>query len=330
MTSPVPGRPSVVYLAVTERCPAACLHCEIWRHGAQARDAPTETWLRWLDRLGEFCAPATVHFVGGEPMQRPDLQRLVERAVLRGMTAGLCTSGWGVTHERARALAAAGLSIAYVSLDGSEAATVDATRGRAGSFEKAMQAIEAFGAQPGVVVVLSSLLHAGNAAQFPALLALARRIGARIMMQTLNQTLGAAPDAAWWLRSTLWPKNGEQIALVETALDALLAARTEAGLVLNTVEQLEGARLFYRDPAGVPALSCPAGSSECGVDAVGDVRLCFYREPIGSLEDPASVESVWQGGAARARRAEVASCRAACRLNTSNIDALVTKGRAAP
>ncbi len=45
--------------------------------------------------------------------------------------------------------------------------------------------------QPTIRVVLSSILHAGNAGEFPALIDFARKHGLAIVGQTLNATLGA-------------------------------------------------------------------------------------------------------------------------------------------
>jgi len=313
-------RPAVVYLAVTERCTVPCVHCHIWR--AKGTDLPTDAWLGFIDRIAAFCSQATVHLVGGEPLMRPDLERIAEHAVRSKLTVGLCTNGWLVTEDRARSLAGAGVSVAYVSLDGVRAATVDATRGKPGSFDHAMRAIDLLLGQKGMTVVLSSILHGQNAGEFPGLIDLAQRRGAHLMMQTLNQTLGAPIDPAWWRRSPLWPKTDAERAAVEAAIDALVETRMRGGNVLNTDAQLEASRRYYRDPTAPPSVPCPAGVTDLGIGAGGDVRLCFYRSPIGSLLDSAPLDEIWNGDAARARRTEVFRCMDACRLNTSNISAL--------
>ena len=307
--------PRVIYLAVTERCSLRCVHCEMWR--SQTTDLPTETMLGFIDELGACSASGFLHIVGGEPLQRTDIEQLIRHAVLRGFRVGLVTNGWPVTPNRARSLAEAGLEIAYVSLDGMSAATVDVTRGREGSFEHARRAIDCFQAV-GLEVVLSSILHAKNALEFPDLVAFAHDRGLHIMAQTLNQTLGEAPDRLWWQRSELWPHTQAEHAAIASALDVLSAASV-SGLVLNTDTQLATARAYYRDPTAPPDSPCPAGSVDCGIGHDGSVRPCFYRAPIGRLGGSEPFAALWTSARADACREDVARCGDYCRLNTSNI-----------
>jgi MoaA/NifB/PqqE/SkfB family radical SAM enzyme len=315
----IAARPEVVYLAVTERCNVACVHCAMWQ--SSGPDLPTEAWFGIIDRIAAFCAPALVQFVGGEPMLRPDLERLVERAASRGLRVGLCTNGWPVTPARAGALASAGLEIAYVSLDGVSAEVVDATRGAAGSFEHARRAIETFAREPGVKVVLSSILHAKNANDFGGLVALAERENYALMMQTLNQTLGTRDaEPRWFMRSPLWPQDEAEQAAVSLGIDALLDGRQRGVRVLNTEAQLEAARAYYRDPLRPPSGPCPAGKTECGVGPTGELVLCFFHgRPLGSVVGGLDPAIAWTSPAATARRSDIAACLQACRLNTSNI-----------
>ena len=134
-----PHRPEQIHLSVTDRCFLPCLHCDIWKN--EATDLPGTIWLDLIDRLGDWCAPAGMNFVGGEPLLRRDLEQLIGQAVRRGFTTSFNTNGWLVNAQRAKAISEAGASIAYVSLDGMRAETIDHSRGKVGSFDKAMEAM---------------------------------------------------------------------------------------------------------------------------------------------------------------------------------------------
>ena len=127
-------------LSVTDRCFLPCSHCDIWKNDTV--DLPTAFWEDAIDRLAAWCAPAAMNFVGGEPLLRKDLESLMGRAVAQGFEVSFNTNGWLVTDARARGIAEAGVSIAYVSLDGVKPETVDETRGRKGAFDKAWTAVE--------------------------------------------------------------------------------------------------------------------------------------------------------------------------------------------
>lgn len=320
------GAPSLIYLGVIDRCFLPCVHCHMWKHGDE--ELPTEAWERIIDALGQWWAGASLHFVGGEPLMRPDLDRLVARAVQQGFTTGICTNGWLVTPERARSLSESGLACAYISLDGIKAETVDATRGRAGSFDRAMRSIALFAALPSPRVVVSCILHANNATEIPELLAFARREGHLFMMQALAETLAVeVQDPQWWLRSPLWPSSPEEQDAVQHAIQILLEERARGGVVLNTPEQLEGASRYYRDPAQRLSMRCPAGETECAIDSQGWLRLCFYERELGSTLDPTPLEALWKSPEACEHRRKMASCDRACRLNTSNLAQIPLAGQ---
>ena len=88
--------PSQVHLSVTDRCFLPCLHCDIWKNDAV--DLPTQKWVDVIDRLGEWCAPAGMNFVGGEPLLRKDLPQLIARANAVGFETSFNTNGWLVTE----------------------------------------------------------------------------------------------------------------------------------------------------------------------------------------------------------------------------------------
>ena len=315
-----PVRAKMVYLAVTGRCFLPCVHCHIGKH--RTVDLPTDAWMGIIERLGAFCAGASVQFVGGEPLMRRDLELLIHRAAGLGLNCGICTNGWLMTPARAQSLARAGVSFAYVSLDGVRPETVDRTRGRAGSFTKALRAVQLLKRQPTVQVVLSSILHAGNAEEFPALVAFAAKHKLLIVMQTLNATLGAdQPDSEWQQSSALWPRTPAQRDAVGRALDALLAAE-RSGIIGNTAQQLEAARRYYLSPGEPLGLPCPAGHTEFGVDPLGNVRLCFYKDEIGSALNPVPLSELFANAAVARCREEIATCRDGCRLNTANQERL--------
>jgi MoaA/NifB/PqqE/SkfB family radical SAM enzyme len=141
---------------VTDLCFLPCVHCDIWKN--KTVDLPTELWLDLISRLGPWCAPAGMNFVGGEPLMRKDLELLMAAAVAQGFEVSFNTNGHLVTDKRARSLSDAGVSIAYVSLDGIRKATIDHSRGRAGSFDRAMAAIDRLDAMPNPRVVIASYM----------------------------------------------------------------------------------------------------------------------------------------------------------------------------
>ena len=133
--------PFIVIWEVTQACDLACAHC---RAGArQWRDPGELTTREGLDLLGQIHAmggPLLV-FTGGDPLKRPDLDELVGRAVSLGLRTSVTPSGTALLDRDAvRRLRDLGVSRLAISLDGPDAATHDAFRRVAGSFEHTLRA----------------------------------------------------------------------------------------------------------------------------------------------------------------------------------------------
>ncbi len=315
-----PGRPDQIHLAVTDRCFLPCVHCDIWKN--EGDDLPAHLWLDLIDRLGPWCAPAGMNFVGGEPLMRKDLESMMARAVAQGFEVSFNTNGWLVTQARAKSIGEAGASIAYVSMDGIQAATVDASRGRAGSFDKAMAAIDRFDALPAPRVIIASVLHGQNAAELPQLLEFVRDRELQLVLQPLYQNFGDNRyDPDWWKNSPLWPATPGQLGAVDAALDALSAERLRGGAVCNSVAQLQAMKFHFRNPGVDNGQTCRAGHSDLSVDATGNIRMCYFLEPVATIFDAQPLPLVWDAPATLRRRWEVSRCERTCNLLNCNFEA---------
>jgi MoaA/NifB/PqqE/SkfB family radical SAM enzyme len=313
---PAPGKPVQVHLSVTDRCFLPCLHCDIYKN--EAEDLPEETWAGAIDGLARWLGPAAMNFVGGEPLLRKDLERLMARATRLGFTVTFNTNGWLLTEKRAHALAEAGVSIAYVSMDGIRAATVEHSRGRPGALRKVFEACDLLDRVPNPRVVIACVLNGTNAAEIPALIAWVKARGYQLVVQPLYQNFGAvAHDPGWWRRSPLWPHD---LGAIDAAIDALADERRGDCQVCNPVEQLEAFRGYFRDPSAYNGQVCKAGHSDIAFDPAGNVRLCYFLEPIGNLNDGRSLPAVWNAVATMRRRYEVHRCTRSCNLLNCNFE----------
>ncbi len=119
--------------------------------------------------------------------------------------------------------------------------------------------------------------------------------------------------------SVLWPRSPAQREAIGRALDALIRAE-RSGIIGNTVEQIEAARRYYLHSAEPLGLPCPAGNTEFGIDPLGNVRLCFYKDEVGSALGGTPLSQLFESAAVTHCRTEIAACRDGCRLNTANQD----------
>jgi radical SAM protein with 4Fe4S-binding SPASM domain len=86
----------------------------------------------------------SLHFSGGEPLMRKELEKFVKDASRNGIRTKLTTNGTLATEKRTQALARAKLRSVNVSLDGPSAAVHDKIRGVKGFYDRAIRGIQAF------------------------------------------------------------------------------------------------------------------------------------------------------------------------------------------
>jgi len=209
--------------------------------------------------------------------------------------------------------------VAYVSMDGFRKQTVDHSRGREGSWDKAMTAIERLQAAGVPQVIVATILHKGNAEEVPELLSFVKARGLQLVVQPLYQNFGNnAYDPDWWQRSEMFPREAAELAAVEQALDTLSAERLRGGPVCNEVAQLQAMKGHFGAPQVDNGHICRAGHSDISVDPQGRLRLCYFLDPIGHLDEVLPLHLQWDRPEALRRRWQVSRCARHCNLLNCN------------
>ncbi|MFB6135457.1 MAG: TIGR04053 family radical SAM/SPASM domain-containing protein [Halobacteriaceae archaeon] len=172
-------RPFVLVWEVTRACDLACKHC---RADARPRRHPdeltTEEGRALLDDVAGFGDGQLLVLSGGDPLARPDVEEFVRYGTERGLRVTMTPSGTAsLTAERVAGLADAGLRRMALSVDGGTAATHDAFRQEAGSFESTMAAAEA-ARDAGLPLQVNTTVCAETVDELPAVRDLVVDLGA--------------------------------------------------------------------------------------------------------------------------------------------------------
>jgi radical SAM protein with 4Fe4S-binding SPASM domain len=133
--------PLLVFYEVTQACDLVCTHCRACAQpSSHPEELSTEQSLRLIEQLAEFPTPPTLVLTGGDPLKRRDVYELIEHAAWFGLPVAITPSATPlVTAAAVKRLRQAGVSRLAISIDGADAATHDATRGVAGSFDRSLQ-----------------------------------------------------------------------------------------------------------------------------------------------------------------------------------------------
>ena len=172
----------LLFWETTKACALACRHC---RAEAMPQPAPgqlsTAEGLRLLEDAARFTPRSpVVIFTGGDPLMRPDLFTLAERARALGMALGFAPSVTPLlTREAARRMRAVGAKTISLSLDGACALTHDAVRGVDGHFARTEEAVRML-VDEGHTVQINTTVMRANAEELADVAALIAGWGAHI------------------------------------------------------------------------------------------------------------------------------------------------------
>jgi len=308
--------PFNVVVSVTYRCNSRCRTCNIWQRPPVAELSLAE-WERVFAGLGQ--APYYLTFSGGEPFLRPDLADIVAAGyrLCRPAVITIPTNGWFTDSVLAQTIAIleatpqaqVGINL---SLDG-VGPKHDEIRGRAGSWERAMQTYQALRElrHPNLMLSIHTVVSRFNVADLPAisegLMALTpdsyitEVAEERVELGTLGAGITPAPDeydrAAAWLIAQLQRRPAAGFARVAQALRGQyyrLAAR-----ILREQRQV---------------IPCYAGWASMHIDPTGDVWTCCTRaEPVGNLrQTDFDLAAIWFGDRVQALRHSIRAGECAC------------------
>lgn len=171
--------PLLVFYEMTRACDLACIHCRAdAQPGCDPNELSADEARRLIDQLTQFPRPPLLVLTGGDPLKRPDVFDLVEYCRDRNVAVAMTPSATPlVTREALERLKAAGLHRLAVSLDGADAATHDAFRRVAGSYDRTLQ-IMADCRAIGLPLQVNVTVGRHNLAQLDDLVRLAAEAGA--------------------------------------------------------------------------------------------------------------------------------------------------------
>jgi PqqA peptide cyclase len=283
--------PLALLAELTHRCPLRCPYCsnplKLERAGAEL---DTASWRRVLSEAAAL-GILQVHFSGGEPLVRRDLEILVGHAAKIGLYGNLITSGIGLDGNRMTALAAAGLEHVQLSLQDADPGHGDRVAGLTGAQAQKHRAAQLV-REAGLPLTVNAVVHRQNLGRLGDIIELAVGLGADRLEVAHVQYYG------WALanRAALLPTRVQlegATALVEAARDRLKGRMAIDYVVPD---------YYARRPK-----ACMGGWGRrfLNVTPAGTVLPCHAAETLPGLSFPnvaeASLADIWTTDPAFAR-----------------------------
>ena len=266
---------------ITYACNLQCVHCLSSSGTRDPRELSTDQAKAVLDELRDLQV-FYINIGGGEPMIRKDFFEILEHAESNDIGVKFSTNGTYITAENARRLAAMNYLDIQISLDGVDAATNDAVRGK-GSYATAIAAMNHLREANFGQFKISVVVTRHNVDQLDAFKALADSYGAQLRITRLRPS-GRGADT--W--DELHPTQQQQRQIYDW-------------LMKHGDNVLTGDSFFHLNAFGesLPGLNlCGAGRVVCLIDPIGDVYACPFvihdQFKAGSLLDDGGFTKVWK------------------------------------
>lgn len=259
-------RPLQVLLNITKRCNLRCIHCFAASGGPKKSELTIKEIFALVNEISQLRVPLLT-ISGGEPCCHPDLCKVIEKATLQGVAVSLLTNGMLITGAIAHRLASAGLFGVGVSIEG-KPATHNYIRQMAGSFQKAVRAIELFKSY-GLAVGITMTVNKLNYKDIPFVINLSNRLDTRLTLQQIV-IVGRAIDNQRLLEL---PKDFRDE--LEIDISPYLQPEPIAG------------------PNVSPLNKCDAGRTKCIIDSTGEVLPCSYVDISSGNIRNSGLEKIW-------------------------------------
>lgn len=259
---------AVPWYCLWEVCTACDLRCKVCYLPHFKAPGPEPSDASELARKIIDAGVFYVCILGGEPLLRNDLERLVGRFRGAGVFTKIISNGQKLTRARADALAGAGLNQVEMSFDGLSTETHEASRG-AGTYAATLEAVR-HARQAGIPrVAMVWTVHTGNQHQLSSLPAFMREHGVKECYISPFKKTGLNGS-----RAPFDPVGAEFKERIKESIEGWKAEHPELTVVL------------------LPGCSCGRTSVVVGYN--GDVRLCsFSYEGVGNVYESSLLE-VWR------------------------------------
>ncbi|MGH7312678.1 MAG: radical SAM protein, partial [Candidatus Rokuibacteriota bacterium] len=292
---------------LTQRCNLECAHCYMSAFaGADTRgELTTAECRRVIDEIAQVNPNVFLILTGGEPLLRKDLWEIAGYAAEQRFTTVLGTNGVLLREREAALMRAHGVLGASISLDSTEADRHDAFRHLPGAWQGAVRATRTL-RDAGLDFSLHMSVTDWNVSEVPAMIDLARELGARVLNFFFLVRTGRGQnlsdiDAGEYERILTYLANVQDVGPAERFEDPWSTPIGRAdGLLLRAKCAPHFRRILWQRNPESPFLknyahgSCPAGKYYCRITPEGDVTPCPYMPVAAGNLRRTSFAELWR------------------------------------
>lgn len=329
-------KPQQITFDITDRCQMKCVTCNKWKISASdviSKELTTEEWKKvlsdlrnWLGEGFWFC------FSGGEPFLRKDIFELADYAHSIGIKVASMTNAYSIQNLYDKIIDSPIESL-NISLNAITNPIIhDESRGRDGSFEKALDTILKLKKlrdekHSSLGINIATILFPENIEEaIPLVEFVTRNKVNGIMFQLLDDAESfqaysvrtSSQTSVYSMPKELRQRYKDMSKRAIEVIDKLIEMKKAGHSIYNSYEQLEAMKIFFNNPDEIlKTIICDVGSTNFAIDPYGDVRLCFNMDPVGNIKN-SKPEDIWVNANSEKCRELTKSCKMYCRMLNCN------------
>jgi heme b synthase len=289
--------PRLVAWEVTRACDLACRHCRaVAQPHADPRQLATNEAFRLIDDIAAFRQPIILILTGGDPLKRPDIFVVAERAARAGLRVVMSPSGTQVTPASVAALRRVGIQRISVSLDGSTPDLHDGFRRVPGAFEQAIASL-AYAREGNLPFQINTTVTRHNRHDLSNMLRLAVDLGA-----VTWDVFMLVPTGRGTVQMEIAPDEYEETLrfIHEVSQTAPIQVKMTCAPHYKRVQVQERRSARQRTAGRTPhaahgfSRGCMAGFGFCFVSHIGEVGGCGYLPLLAGNVREASLTDIYR------------------------------------
>lgn len=263
--------PMVATFEIIQNCNFKCSHCynydrsKAMPESLRAGQLSDEKILSVIEELSQE-GTIFMNFSGGEASMHPHIEKFIEHSVLFHMQPRLKTNGYALTINKIKSLKESGLCGVDISLYGASEETYFGFTGKAGAFDKVVEAINNC-AKAGLSVSVSLILHNKNAPELAKMISICKDADVSFAIQTEVTQRYDDSDGA------------KETEITDKQYKAFLTGEFSD---------------FFKYKNKDNSLQCSCARSVCGISSTGLVYPCIGAPIIAGNINDDSFHNIWK------------------------------------
>ena len=306
------------------QCMLRCKMCYLWKGDAvpykEAVTLKIEDYKKIFCDLKDLVDDSfSVSFGGGEPLLEFDLLRsIAEICSEMDFKTYFPTNAYLIDDAMAEKIKEAKISSIGISLESMDKSVHDNIRGKRGSWDRIMKAIECLSNNcHGIFTNILTVIMAEN---LEGIIELTKWVYNHpklfgINFQAVQTPFNSVCPENWRELdeyADIWPRD---IRKVRSVIDELIRLKQTHGKdnfkIGNSITQLELFKLYFDDPRSfVKPDRCHLGDV-ISIDSLGNIRTCYEMGPIGNIREQ-NIRDIWYSKKAEGIRSRIYNCDKNC------------------